>query len=66
MRGRLALFIVGSAIAGALVTSTPATAKPLEKGHFHDVFTEFFTCESTARLAWGSAASQGVPSPVLH
>ena len=47
MRGRSALLIIGLAIAGVLVTSTPATAKPLEKGRFHDVFTEFFTCEST-------------------
>ena len=47
MRERSALLIVGLAIAGALVTSTPAIAAPLEKGHFHDVFTEFFTCEST-------------------
>jgi hypothetical protein len=47
MNGRSALLIVGLAIAGALVTSAPATAKPLEKGRFHDVFTEFFTCEST-------------------
>ena len=47
MRGRSALLIVSLAIAGALVASTPATATPLEKGRFHDVFTEFFTCEST-------------------
>jgi len=47
MRGRSALLIIGLAIAGALVASTPATAKPLDKGRFHDVFTEFFTCEST-------------------
>ena len=39
--------IIGLAIASALVASTPATAKPLDKGRFHDVFTEFFTCEST-------------------
>jgi hypothetical protein len=47
MRGRSALLMIGVAVAGALVTSTPATAKPLDKGRFHDVFTEFFTCEST-------------------
>jgi hypothetical protein len=47
MRGRSALLMIGLAIAGALVASTPATAKPLDKGRFHDVFTEFFTCEST-------------------
>lgn len=47
MRGRSALLMIGLAIAGALVASTPATARPLDKGRFHDIFTEFFTCEST-------------------
>ena len=47
MRGRSQLLIIGLAVAGALVASTPASAKPLDKGRFHDVFTEFFTCEST-------------------
>lgn len=46
MRGRSALFIAGLAVAG-IAASTPATAAPLDKGHFHDVFTNFFTCEST-------------------
>jgi hypothetical protein len=50
MRGRSAL-VIGLVIAGALVASTPATAKPLERGRFHDVFTEFFTCESTGTPA---------------
>jgi hypothetical protein len=47
MRGRSALIIIGFAIASALVASAPATAAPLDKGRFHDVSTEFFTCEST-------------------
>jgi hypothetical protein len=47
MRGRSAGLILGLAIANALVATTPATAKPLEKGHFHDVFTNFFTCATT-------------------
>jgi len=47
MSGRSALLIVGLATTGVLVTSAPATAAPIEKGRFHDVFTEFFTCEST-------------------
>lgn len=47
MSGRSTLLIVGLAITGVLVTSAPATAEPVEKGRFHDVFTEFFTCEST-------------------
>lgn len=48
MRGRSALLIIGLAIASALVTSTPATAKPLDKGHFHDVFTgDVYDCDGT-------------------
>ncbi len=46
MRGRFAVLIAGVAVAG-LVTSTPATAAPLDKGHFHDVFTDFFDCDGT-------------------
>ena len=48
MRGRSALLIIGLTIASALVTSTPATAKPLDKGHFHDVFTsDEYDCDGT-------------------
>jgi hypothetical protein len=39
MRGRSALLIIGFVIATALTASTPATAAPLDKGHFHDVST---------------------------
>ena len=46
MRGRSALLITGVAVAG-LVTAAPATAKPLDKGHFHDVYTDVFDCEGT-------------------
>jgi hypothetical protein len=46
MRGRSALLICGLALAGQLV-GTPATARPLDKGHFHDVFTETFRCDGT-------------------
>jgi hypothetical protein len=42
------LVIAGLAIAGTMLASTPAVAAPLEKGHFHDVFTnDPFTCETT-------------------
>jgi hypothetical protein len=47
MRGRSALFTTGLAIIGVLLAGTPATAKPIEKGRFHDEFTEFFTCDTT-------------------
>jgi hypothetical protein len=39
MRGRLAVLITGVAIAAAVAAGTPATAAPIDKGHFHDVET---------------------------
>jgi len=48
MRGRSALLIVGLAITGSVLASTPATAKPIDKGHFHDVFTgDVYDCDGT-------------------
>ncbi len=46
MRVRVAFLVAGVALA-SLVTSTPATAAPLDKGHFHDVFTFSFNCDGT-------------------
>jgi hypothetical protein len=47
MRRRSVLLVTGLAVAGLLV-STPATAKPLDKGHFHDVFTsDPYDCDGT-------------------
>jgi hypothetical protein len=40
--------IAGLAIAGTVLASTPATAKPIDKGHFHDVFTSpVYSCDGT-------------------
>src|SRR5205823_3974380 len=39
MKGRSVLLIVGLVIAGAVLASAPATARPIDKGHFNDVFT---------------------------
>jgi hypothetical protein len=39
MRGRSVLLIAGLGIAGTVLASTPATARPIDMGHFHDVFT---------------------------
>lgn len=39
MRGRSVLLIAGLAIAGTVLAGTPANARPIDKGHFHDVFT---------------------------
>src|SRR5919201_5123743 len=48
MRGRSVLLIAGLAIAGSLLVGTPATAKPIDKGHFEDVFTsEVYDCDGT-------------------
>ena len=38
MRVRFALLITATAVAG-LIASAPATAQPIDKGHFHDVVT---------------------------
>jgi hypothetical protein len=48
MRGRAALLIAGLAVIGSVLASTPATAKPIDKGHFHDVFTsDVYDCDGT-------------------
>jgi len=48
MRGRSALLIGGLAIAGTVLASTPATARPIDKGHFHDIFTsDVYDCDGT-------------------
>ena len=48
MRGRSVLLIAGLAIVGSMLVSTPATAKPIDKGHFEDVFTsEVYDCDGT-------------------
>ena len=39
MRGRSAVLIIGLTVAAALTATTPASAAPLDKGHFHDVST---------------------------
>ena len=47
MRGRSAFLITGLAVA-SLVASTAATAQPIDKGHFHDVFTsDAYDCDGT-------------------
>jgi len=48
MRGRAALLIAGLAVMGSVLASTPATAKPIDKGHFHDVFaSDVYDCDGT-------------------
>ena len=46
MKGRCAFLIAGLAVAGTFVASTPASARPIDKGHFHDVFTsDVYDCD---------------------
>ena len=42
------MFTAGLVAVASLIASTPATAQPIEKGHFHDVFTgDVYDCEGT-------------------
>ena len=44
MKARAVLLITGLVLASALSVSAPASAAPLDKGHFHDVFSETYDC----------------------
>lgn len=46
MRGRSTILAIGLAVAGLALTA-PAGARPLDKGHFHDVATDTFDCDGT-------------------
>jgi hypothetical protein len=47
-RLRAAVAACGLVLVGGLVVSAPAAAKPLDKGHFHDVFTsDVYDCDGT-------------------
>ena len=61
MRRRPALLIVGLAITGTALASAPATAKPIEKGHFHDVFTsDVYNCDGTPAQDSGNVSGNFV------
>ena len=48
MRGRSVLLITGLALVGGMVASAPAAARPIDKGHFHDVDTsDPYDCDGT-------------------
>jgi len=50
MKGQLlraAVAACGLALVGGMVASAPAAAQPVDQGHFHDVFTDFFDCDGT-------------------
>jgi len=61
MRRRSALLIAGLAITGTALASAPATAKPIEKGHFHDVFTsDVYNCDGTPAQDSGNVSGNFV------
>jgi hypothetical protein len=61
MRGRSALLIAGLAITGSALASAPATAKPIDKGHFHDVFTsDVYNCDGTPAQDSGNVSGNFV------
>ena len=68
MRRRSGLLIAGLTIAGMVLATTSAFAKPIEKGHFHDVFTsDVYDCEGTpARTRWTSRATSWATCAAHH
>ena len=54
-RTRSALIVTGLVFASGLVASSPASARPLDKGHFHDVVTDTFDCAGTPTRFEGDA-----------
>ena len=61
MKGRCAFLIAGLAIAGTMLASTPATAAPIDKGHFHDVFTgDLYDCDGTPAQDHGDVSGNDV------
>jgi hypothetical protein len=51
----------GLAITGSVLASAPATAKPIDKGHFHDVFTsDVYDCDGTQAQDGGDVSGNFV------
>ena len=48
MKRRSGLLLITGLAVASLVASAPATARPIDKGHFHDVFTsDVYDCDGT-------------------
>jgi hypothetical protein len=48
MKGRCAVLIAGLTVTGTVVPALAASARPVDKGHFHDVFTgDVYDCDGT-------------------
>jgi len=61
VKGRCAFLIAGLAVAGAVVVGTPASARPIDKGHFHDVFTsDVYDCDGIAAQDSGDVSGNFV------
>jgi hypothetical protein len=54
----------GLVLAGGMVLSAPAAARPFEQGRFHDVFTDFFDCDGTPTRVDGDVS--GNFNAVVH
>ena len=67
MRGRSALLIAGLAITGSVLATTPATAKPIDKGHFNDVFTsDVYDCDGTQAQDSGHVSATSCSTSAAH
>jgi hypothetical protein len=61
MRGRSALLTAGLAITSTVLASTPASARPIDKGHFHDEFTsDPYSCNGTPAMDTGDVSGNFV------
>ena len=48
MKGRWVLLTAGLVLAGTVLAGAPATAQPIDKGHFHDIHTsDVYDCDGT-------------------
>ena len=61
MKGRCAFLIAGLVVAGTVVVGTPASARPIDQGHFHDVFTgDVYDCDGIAAQDSGDVSGNFV------
>jgi hypothetical protein len=61
MRGWSVLLIAGLVAAGSVLASAPAIAQPIDKGHFHDVFTgDPYSCDGTLAQDTGDVSGNFV------
>ena len=61
MRTRSLILIAGLTIVGLVGTGTSAVAQPIDKGHFHDVFTsDVYSCDGTPAQDSGNVSGNFV------